>query len=318
MSARTKAWLALLVVWIVWGSTYLAIRVGVRTLPPFAMAGVRYTVAGLILLPIGLATGSAQLRASDRPGRKQWATMLLLGAMLPAGGNGVVSWAEVRLPSGLAALLIGTVPLWIVLADSLLSRRAPARRQWVALLVGMVGIGVLSAGGTSGAAPIGPIFVALLAALSWGIGSALAPRLPVPKRPLLLSGMELFCGGIVLLIVALVTREHVHWHAISAESVWALVYLIGPGSLLAMTCYLYVLTVLPATTAATYAYVNPVVAVFLGVWLIGESLSATELIGGAIVVLAVVGLVSRGRSVDERPETDELPAPDMPEPAAAV
>ena len=153
-SPAVLAWGALLVVWLVWGSTYLAIRVGVRTMPPFTLAAIRYTIAGLILLPIGWRMGTPEQRVSDRPGRRQWAAMLLLGAMLPAGGNGVVSWAEVRLPSGIAALLIGTVPLWMVLADAVLNRRLPGIARWLGLAAGLIGVVVLSGGGGS-AVPVG-------------------------------------------------------------------------------------------------------------------------------------------------------------------
>lgn len=286
-----SGWAALLVVWLVWGSTYLAIRVGVRTMPPFTLAAVRYLIAGAIMLPIGWRSGSREDRVHDRPGRKQWAAMLLLGAMLPAGGNGVISWAEVRMPSGIAALLVGTVPLWMVLADGVLVRRMPAAPRWLALVVGLVGVAVLSGAGGS-AVPVVATLAALLASVSWGVGSALQTRLPVPSRPLLLSGMELLCGGVVLTVVAAARGELTFAVShVSAESWWALAYLIGPGTLLAMTCYVFTLGRLPTTTVSTYAFVNPVVAVVLGVVLLGEQLSVAQLAGGLIVVIAVAGLL---------------------------
>jgi drug/metabolite transporter (DMT)-like permease len=205
-SAARAGWAALLVVWLVWGSTYLAIRVGVRTIPPFTLAALRYLAAGAIMLPIGWRSGSREERVRDRPGRKQWAAMLLLGAMLPAAGNGVVSWAELKLPSGIAALLVGTVPLWMVLADGLFSRQMPGLMKWLALGVGLFGVAVLSGTG-SGVVPVAATIAALLASVSWGVGSALQSRLPVPSRPLLMSGMELFCGGLVLTVIALVRGE---------------------------------------------------------------------------------------------------------------
>ena len=299
-SAARSGWATLLVVWLVWGSTYLAIRVGVRTIPPFTLAAIRYLIAGAIMLPIGWRSGSREERIRDRPGRKQWAAMLLLGAMLPAAGNGVVSWAEIRLPSGIAALLVGTVPIWMVLADGLFARTMPGVARWLALGVGLCGVAVLSGGG-SGPVAITAILATLLAAVSWGVGSALQSRLPVPSRPLLMSGMELFCGGLVLTVVAAARGELTFALShVSAQSWWALAYLIGPGTLLAMTCYVYTLGRLPATTVSTYAFVNPVVAVELGLHILDEHLSASQVAGGALVVLAVAGLLvgPRRRSLE--------------------
>jgi drug/metabolite transporter (DMT)-like permease len=287
------AWGALVVVWIVWGSTYLAIRVGVRTIPPFTLAAVRYVIAGLVLLPIGWFSGTPEQRISDRPRAAQWGAMLLLGAMLPAFGNGVVSWAEVRLPSGIAALLIATVPLWMVLADAVVQRRRPAASRWAALAVGLVGVAVLSGGGGSGL-PVGPTVAALLAALSWGTGSVLQGRLPVPRRPLLMAAMEMLCGGLVCAVISAARGElGFDTAAVSGESWAALAYLIGAGTLLAMTCYVFVLGRLPATTVSSYAFVNPVVAVLLGAAILGERLSAREAVGAVVVVLSVAGLLAR-------------------------
>jgi drug/metabolite transporter (DMT)-like permease len=294
-STVALAWSALVVVWIVWGSTYLAIRVGVRTLPPFTMAAIRYVIAGAIMVPIGWFSGTPEQRATDRPGLRQWGAMLLLGAMLPAGGNGLVSWAELRLPSGIAALLVATVPLWMVAADAVLQRRMPEVVRWVALAVGIVGVAVLSGGGGSGF-PIGAAIAVLLASMSWGTGSALQGRLPIPARPLLMAGMEMLCGGVVCAVVSLVRGELTFDAAgVSGESWWALIYLIGPGTLLAMTCYVFVLGRLSATTVSSYAFVNPVVAVFLGAVILDERLTGKQVIGAIVVVLAVAGLLTAPR-----------------------
>jgi drug/metabolite transporter (DMT)-like permease len=294
-STVALAWSALVVVWIVWGSTYLAIRVGVRTLPPFTMAAIRYVIAGAIMVPIGWFSGTPEQRATDRPGLRQWGAMLLLGAMLPAGGNGLVSWAELRLPSGIAALLVATVPLWMVAADAVLQRRMPEIVRWVALAVGIVGVAVLSGGGGSGF-PIGAAIAVLLASMSWGTGSALQGRLPIPARPLLMAGMEMLCGGVVCAVVSLVRGELTFDAAgVSGESWWALIYLIGPGTLLAMTCYVFVLGRLSATTVSSYAFVNPVVAVFLGAVILDERLTGKQVIGAVVVVLAVAGLLTAPR-----------------------
>jgi drug/metabolite transporter (DMT)-like permease len=309
-SATVLAWGALLVVWVVWGSTYLAIRVGVRTMPPFTMAAIRYVIAGLILLPIGWRSGTPEQRITDRPGPRQWGAMLVLGAMLPAFGNGVISWAELRLPSGIAALLVGTVPLWIVVADALLGRRMPGLARWLALATGIVGVAVLSGGGA--AIPIGATIAALLASMSWGTGSALQSRLPVPARPLLMAAMEMFCGGLVCGVIALVRSELTFdTSQVSADSWWALAYLIGPGTLIAMTCYVFVLGRLSPTTVSSYAFVNPVVALALGALLLDERLSGRQALGAAIIVLAVAGLLvaprRRAGELEARADADREP-----------
>lgn len=297
------AWAALGVVWLVWGSTYLAIRVGVRTLPPFTLAAIRYVIAGLVLLPVGWYSGTREQRVTDRPGIAQWGAMLLLGAMLPAAGNGLVSWAELRLPSGIAALLIGTVPLWMVLADALVRRRVPGAARWLALAAGIVGVAVLS-GGAGAGLPLGATLAALLAAMSWGTGSVLQGRLPVPSRPLLMAAMEMLCGGLVCAVVALFRGELTFdVGRVSGESWWSLIYLIGAGTLLAMTCYVFVLNRLPASTVSTYAFVNPVVAVVLGATLLGERLSGRQVLGAGIVVLSVAGLLAAPRRGRQAPTT---------------
>jgi drug/metabolite transporter (DMT)-like permease len=216
--------------------------------------------------------------------------------MLPAAGNGVVSWAELRLPSGIAALLIGTVPLWMVLADAVVQRRVPGPARWAALAVGIVGVAVLSGGGGTHL-PLGPTLAALLAAMSWGTGSVLQGRLPVPARPLLMAAMEMLCGGLVCVVISLVRGELTFdAAAVSGESWWALVYLIVAGTLLAMTCYVFVLGRLSASTVSSYAFVNPVVAVLLGAAILGERLTAREALGAVIVVASVAGLLAAPRA----------------------
>jgi len=290
------------VVWIVWGSTYLAIRVGVRTMPPFTMAAIRYVIAGLVLVPIGWFSGTPEQRVSDRPGIRQWLAMLVLGAMLPAFGNGVVSWAELRLPSGIAALLVGTVPLWMVLADAVVQRRMPALARWVALAIGITGVAVLSGGGGSDF-PIGAAIAVLFAAMCWGTGSVLQGVLPIPARPMLMAGMEMLCGGLVCAVISLVRGELTFdVGAVSGKSWWALVYLIVAGTLLAMTAYVFVLGRLPATTVSSYAFVNPVVAVFLGAVILGERLTVRQGLGAAIIVLAVAGLLTAPRRHRAEPQ----------------
>jgi drug/metabolite transporter (DMT)-like permease len=282
--------MALLVVWVVWGSTYLAIRVGDRSIPPLVMAGVRYLIAGGLLYPLARFG-----RGGSRPSRAQWGGMAIVGTMLLAVGNGGVSYAERTLPSGLAALLVASVPLWMAAADLVINGRRLRPAGWAALVVGLAGIAVLAQ--PHGRGSVLPIVIVLIGSLSWGVGSVVAGRLPAPGSPLLGSAMEMLAGGSVLVVAAAVTGEARPFHA-SGESLWALVYLIGPGSLLAMTCYVIALRRLPVSVVSTYAYVNPVVAVSLGSLLLGERLNHATLLGGLIVVASVALLLTSRTPVE--------------------
>ncbi len=310
--AGFSAWAALLVVWVVWGSTYLAIRVADRSIPPFAMAAARYLTAGAVLYPATwLAGRRRQAPASDQSpavqgpagrgtssrfarGRiAQWGGMAVVGTLLLAFGNGGVSYAEQTLPSGLAALLVASVPLWMALADRVINGQRIPLRGWLALVIGIGGIAVLAR--PSGDGALLPVLVVLGAGMSWGVGSVLAGRLPGPASPLVGSAMEMLTGGIVLTGLAAATGELTRFDPahVSAQSLLGLLYLIGPGSLLALTCYVIALRRLPTAVVSTYAYVNPVVAVSLGALLLGERPTLATLLGGAIVVIAVAMLLMR-------------------------
>ena len=304
---RLSAWAALGVVWVVWGSTYLAIRVADRTLPPFEMAAVRYLVAGAVLFPAAWL-GSRRRQQTlgppplAQPGGSgglsprraaQWAGMAVVGTMLLAFGNGGVSYAERTLPSGLTALLVASVPLWMALADWVINGQRIRPGGWLALALGLAGVAVLAQPRGDGA--VLPVLVVLGASMSWGIGSVLAGRMPAPASPLLGSAMQMLAGGAVLAGLAAAAGELTQpgsGHA-STQSLLALGYLIGPGSLLALTCYVIALRRLPTSAVSTYAYVNPVVAVSLGTLILGERPTLTTLLGGTIVVAAVVLLLIR-------------------------
>jgi drug/metabolite transporter (DMT)-like permease len=283
------AWAALLVVWVVWGSTYLAIRVADRTIPPFPMAGVRYLTAGILLYPVAWLGTRRGPRPRARVSAAQWAGMAVVGTLLLAFGNGGVSYAERTLPSGLAALLVASVPFWMALADQVINGRRLRPAGWAALIIGLAGIAIVAQPHGHGA--VLPVLVVLGASVSWGVGSVLTGRLPAPASPLLGSAMEMLAGGCVLVGLAVTAGEAWPAHA-SAESLLALAYLIGPGSLLALTCYVIALRRLPTPVVSTYAYVNPVVAVALGALLLGERLTLSALIGGAVVVASVALLLS--------------------------
>ena len=302
---RIQSWIALGVVYVVWGSTYLAIRVGVGHLPPLLLAGIRYVIAGALLYPIarrasvggGKSAGGGESAGDGaRPGARAWLAGAVVGVLLLFGGNGGVSVAETTLPSGVAAVLVATVPLWMIVfawpveqsaGHAALGGRPGDRAGGVAVLVGAG----LSGGGMSG------VFIVLGASAAWGFGSVLSHRLPVPGNAMLAASIEMLAGGVVLLAVAAATGEfsRAHWSTVPASSWIALAYLIGPGSILAFTAYGYALSHLPVATVSTYAYVNPVVAVLAGIVFLGERFSWREGLGAALVLASVVITLQRAR-----------------------
>jgi drug/metabolite transporter (DMT)-like permease len=284
------AWAALVVVYVVWGSTYLAIRVGVRELPPLTMAGLRYLTAGLLLYPIAVRTGGARLRATDKPRRRQWLGSALVGLLLLVIGNGGLSIGEQTLESGFAAVLVATVPLWMVLFAWPIDRDRPTKTAVGGLGIGLVGVVVLTGAGSPGSRQLTAVVIVLGASCAWGLGSVLAHRLALPRRVLVAVALEMIAGGVLLLIAAALRGEYgrMHWSQVPSSGWLALLYLIGPGSLLAFTAYGYALSHLPLATVSTYAYVNPVVAVVLGAAILGERLTAHQAMGTALIVASVV------------------------------
>jgi drug/metabolite transporter (DMT)-like permease len=283
------------------------------------MAAARYLTAGAVLYPLALLgsrrrppASAPALAGSRAPSRlAQWGGMAVVGTLLLAFGNGGVSYAEQTLPSGLAALLVASVPLWMALADRIINGQRIPVLGWLALILGLAGIAILAR--PSGTGAVLPVLVVLGASVSWGVGSVLAGRLPAPASPFVGSGMEMLAGGIVLAGLAAATGElgRVGTAHVSEQSLLGLLYLIGPGSLLALTCYVIALRRLPTAAVSTYAYVNPVVAVSLGALFLGERLTPATLAGGVVVVASVAMLlVNRGRSrvaAGERPDTEAGP-----------
>jgi drug/metabolite transporter (DMT)-like permease len=293
-------WSALGAVYLIWGSTYLAIRVMVEDVPPLLAAGARFLLAGAILLVV------LGLRRSSRPARvgpRQLASAALVGLLLAAGGNGLVTVAEQDVPSGLTALLIASVPLWVVVLRGSVGRERVTPATLAGVAVGLTGVGmlVLEAGSSSkpgGATAVGIVLV-LLAAFSWAAGSFVSPRLTLPADPLVSTGWQMVAGGLVLLVAGLAAGEpgDVHVAAFTADSALAFAYLVVAGSLVAYTAYAWLLQHAPLTQVSTYAYVNPLVAVLLGWGILGEALGPSTLAGAALVVAAVALIVSRQRGV---------------------
>ncbi|MBV9796066.1 MAG: EamA family transporter [Actinobacteria bacterium] len=292
-------WAALIVVYVFWGGTYLGIRVGVETIPPFLLAGARYLIAGLILFPIALRGGGPQLRADDRPRWPAWLACGVIGLLLLLGGNGLVTVGERSVPSGFASLLVATVPLWLLVMDAVLTRRWIGWLPLTGLAAGLAGVALL-AGLGDGASATGAsgrgIAIILFAAVSWAVGTILSTRLKaLPQRPLLATAMQMLAGGAIITVLAAATGEFSHFQLshVSFRSWLALLYLIGPGSILALSAYGIAVRTLPTSTAATYAYVNPVVAVILGTLILSEKLTPMMLLGGALIVAAVALIVAR-------------------------
>ncbi|KQX47699.1 MULTISPECIES: EamA family transporter [unclassified Streptomyces] len=286
-------WAALGIVYVVWGSTYLGIRIVVETLPPFLSGGARFVTAGLLLAAIvAWRQGPAALKVT----RRELASAALVGLLLILGGNGLVVLAETSIPSGLAALLVAAVPVWVVLLRTASGDR-PGPAAFGGVLLGFAGLAVLTVPGLSGDVKIGGVLLVLVAALLWSLGSVSSARLPMPANPFTASVYEMLAGGLAALTLGLVRGEHhgLDLGAVSGRSWTALAYLVVFGSLVAFTAYAWLLQTAPVSLAATYAYVNPVVAVLLGALVLNEALTWPILLGGAIVVGGVCLIVSTER-----------------------
>jgi drug/metabolite transporter (DMT)-like permease len=307
--AAPAAWLvavALGIVYVVWGSTYLAIRVVVEDLPPMASASWRYLAAGLLLGAfLAARSGVRRLRVA----RRELVGCAALGLLLPALGNGLVSVGEhAGAPSGIAALLVAAVPLWVIVYRRLSGDR-PSGRTTFGVLVGFAGLVLLVASqGISGHVAIGASLVIMCATVFWSFGSWSTPRLPLPKDAFVLTVYEMLFGSLWLLVFASIRGEHVLPAAAPLDAWLAWGYLVTFGSVVAFTSYVWVLSVAPISLVATYAYVNPVVAVFLGWLILSEPVSLPILVGGAIVVGAVAIVVSAERQ--KRGAVAEAAAPD--------
>ena len=282
-SARA-VWVALGIVYVAWGSTYLGIRVVDRTIPPFLGAGVRFMAAGALML----AAQTVWRRRFPRVRARELGSLALISVLLLAGGNGGVSFAERHVPSGLAALLVASMPLWILVIRTLAGDR-PRSATLVGLAVGFVGVALLVLrGGEQQGASVLYMLIVVLAALSWALGSWLSSRLPLPADVAAGTAIEMLIGGAVLVVFAPVSGESYSGLArASTDSLLALGYLALFGSILAFTAYVWVLQRAPISQISTYAYVNPVVAVALGAIILGERITALTLLSGAVIVVAV-------------------------------
>lgn len=282
-------------IYLVWGSTYLAIRYAIETIPPFTMGGARFLISGVLLY------AWARYRGAARPTRLHWRNAVIAGAFLLLGGNGAVVWAEQFVPSGLTALLVSILPFWLVIIEWVRPpRRRPSGLVLVGLVLGFLGIIVLvgpgNVGGQGDIRPLGAV-VLILGSLSWAIGSFWSRDARLPESGLLTTGMEMLGGGALLSIVGALSGElsQLDVHHVSRASALGLFYLITFGSLIGFTSYIWLLDKVSPAKLGTYAYVNPVVAVLLGWAIAGEALSIRTGIAAAIVICAVA-LITSARS----------------------
>lgn len=293
---KSKVWLALLALYVVWGSTYLGIKVAIETIPPFFHAAIRFLISGMILVVWQRSAGQSL------PTRKQWISAAIIGTLLLLGGNGLVSWAEQFIPSGIAALIIGSMPMFLVLAEAVRPNGVkPTWRAIIGLLIGFVGIFILVgpaklSGSTAKLNPFG-LLALLGACITWASGSVYSKTADLTKSSLMNTGAQMLMGSVSLLIVSLLTGELHGWDitAVSSRSIYGLTYLILIGSLVGFASYGWLLQNAPISLVATYAYVNPIVAVFLGNWIGNEPLEPRIWIAAAIIIGSVIFINSRGK-----------------------
>ncbi|MEU6713697.1 EamA family transporter [Nonomuraea sp. NPDC046802] len=297
--APLLVWTALAIVYVVWGSTYLGIMIVIETMPPMLSGSLRFLTAALLL------GGFLLIRKGREPFRmspRQFGGAALIGLLLLTGGNGMVAVAEQHISSGLAALLVAAVPLWLVVFR-IVFRDRPAVLTLVGVLVGFGGVAALSLTGGGGAGESSGtqgIVVILVASLSWSVGSFLSARIPMPSNVWTASTIEMFAGGLGLLATGSLLGERLDLASVSGRSWAALAYLVLVGSLVGFTAYTWLLGNAPISLVSTYAYVNPAVAVLLGVLVLNENITTQMILGGVVILVGVALVVSTERRAKSR------------------
>jgi len=305
---RTLVLVSFAAVYILWGSTYFFIRIGVESIPPFVLAGIRHIAIGLVFYPV------FRHLSKEKPTPAQWRTTIIVGLLLLLGGNGALSWAETRVPSGIASLLVATVSLWMVIIDWLRPGGVrPGPRVLIGFVLGFGGIALLVGpshlGGSERVNPVGAVTL-ILGSLAWAAGSIYSRHHPIPRSPLLGVAMQSLAGGAGLWIVAAATGELHQFHPaqVTLRSWLAVLYLFSFGSALGFSAYIYILRHSTASRVATYAFVNPVVALFLGWSLGGEPLTLRTLIASGTILAAVL-LVIMAPHKPAAPAGEVVPVP---------
>jgi drug/metabolite transporter (DMT)-like permease len=289
---RLAILLAFAALYLIWGSTYLFIRLAIDSIPPFFMAGSRYLTAGLLMYAL------ARKQGAKPPAAVTWRSSLIVGGFLLLGGNGGVTISEQYIDTGLAAVIVATVPIYIVLL-SWATGATPRPRLPVLLGLagGFVGVGILMAPSMHFSADesrhrgIG-ILIVLVASLLWSIGSLYSRSAKTADSPFLAAGQQMICGGVLLLLAGLITREKFHLEAVSAHSIWAWIYLVLIGAIIGFTAYIYLLRHCDPAKVATYAYVNPIVAVILGAFFAGEHLTSRTIVAAALIIGSVAIVIT--------------------------
>jgi drug/metabolite transporter (DMT)-like permease len=310
---RPPSWkilLAFAIIYFVWGSTFLAIRVGVREVPPFLLAGMRFSAAGIVLY------GWLRLTGTPSPRRREWLGATFLGALIFLLDYGCLFWAEQRVPSGIAAVVLATIPVFITLMEIIFLRTQRLTvRLSLALLVGLCGVAVLvNHSFTFGEVPINRAgtFALLLASFTWSIATILTRRLPLPASKPMSAAAQMLSGGLQLFVLAALTHEFsgFHFQAVSGTAWWSLIYLIIAGSIVGFTAYIWLLHYESPTKVGTYAYVNPVVAVAVGYFIGKEAIGPRTLLGGLLVLISVVTIATmpKQRDLPARENGELLPA----------
>ncbi len=290
-----KTLLAFAIIYFVWGSTFLAIRVGVREVPPFLLAAMRFSIAGLVLYGFMVARGERS------PNKRQWSSAFLLALLIFVLDYGLLFWAEQRVPSGIAAVMMATIPVFMAMSEIIFLRTQKLTvRLALALSIGVGGVAVLMSRSLRlGGAPIDPAgaVALIIASISWSVSSALTRKLPLPPSKVMSSGVQMLAGGVLLALTAAALGEFSNFRpgAVSLEAWLSLLYLIVAGSIVGFTAYVWLIHHQSPTKVGTYAYVNPVVAVLVGYYLGGETLGLRTILGTLLVLISVVVITTAGR-----------------------
>lgn len=299
---RWKVLLAFAVIYFVWGSTYLAIRIGVREVPPFLFAAMRFVVAGAVLF------GWMRARGTPIPTRREWSAAAFLALLIFVFDYGLLFWAERRVPSGIAAVMLATIPVFMAIGEiAILRTQRMTTRLGIALLLGIAGVAVLVGPSMSlGGAPVdhaGAIAL-IVAAVSWSTAASLSRKLPQPAAKAMSSGLQMLCGGLLLFLASALLGElrGFHLHAVSRGAWLALAYLIVAGSIVAYTAYVWLIHHESPTKVGTYAYVNPVVAVVIGYFFGGEPLGPRTILGTLFVLVSVLVITTAKARASSRAE----------------
>lgn len=287
---RLKLISAFASVYIVWGSTYLAIRIAIETIPPLLMAGFRFIIAGSIMYLWG------RLRTNERPTRVHWKSAAIVGLMLLLVGNGALSWSEQLIPSGIAALLVAVSPLWFILIEWMQGGARPTAGVFIGLALGTLGIAILiDPADLVGGGEVSALgaSVLLVSSVCWAFGSFYSRRAHLPSSPALANGMEMLIGGVGLILIGALTGEvkDLHLADVTTKSLLAVAYLVVFGSIIGFSSYIWLFHNTTPTRASTYAYVNPIVAVFIG-WLVGGEQLPTRVILAALLIIAAVAAIT--------------------------